>query len=273
MTYTRAALERAMKVHEVLVQALKDRQPWIRVADTLGVNTRTVRRWRYHYEQSGFDGLFDHRRRTPSPRAVPVADLQRLLRLYAERYHGFNVRHFHQVVCRDYGVPWSYTFVKKALQAAHLVGKRRRALAAEPCSGRSRRLANCVPFVARQLLEAMGRRAGSTRSRISPRWKGFVHGRVGEAEDRVLGRVLDDPGVRREMPSEFWIGCQPPARVGEQSQGVQPLALQHRQLGDGLLAIPGGGADAGEKVPATTAAVVESRGVAAIDHGHQRVRR
>jgi transposase len=125
MTYSQAAVERAMKIAEVLLQALKSRQPWIQVAETLGVSARTVRRWRYHYETRGFDGLFDHRRRRPSPRAVPVAELQRVLRLYTERYTGFNVRHFHQILRRDYGVRWSYTFVKQALQAARLVGKRR----------------------------------------------------------------------------------------------------------------------------------------------------
>jgi transposase len=125
MTYTQAAVERAMKIAEVLLQALKSRQPWIQVAETLGVSVRTVRRWRHHYDRHGFDGLFDHRRRTPSPRAVPVAELQRVLRLYAERYTGFNVRHFHQILRREHGVSWSYTFVKKALQGAGLVGKRR----------------------------------------------------------------------------------------------------------------------------------------------------
>jgi transposase len=125
MTYARAAVERAMKVYEVLVQALKGRQPWIQVAETLGLSARTVRRLRCRYEKYGFDGLFDHRRRTPSPRAVPVTELQRVLRLYAERYSGFNVRHFHHILRREHGVTWSYTFVKKALQAAHLVGKRR----------------------------------------------------------------------------------------------------------------------------------------------------
>jgi transposase len=125
MPYTPAAVERAMKVAEVLLQALKSRQPWIQVAETLGVSARTVRRWRHHYEKYGFDGLFDHRRRTPSPRAVPVAELQRVLRLYAERYRGFNVRHFHQILRREHGVGWSYTFVKKALQGARLVSKRR----------------------------------------------------------------------------------------------------------------------------------------------------
>ena len=40
MAYTQAAVERAMKVHEVLVQALKERQPWIHVAEVLGVVAR-----------------------------------------------------------------------------------------------------------------------------------------------------------------------------------------------------------------------------------------
>jgi transposase len=76
MTYTQAAVERAMKVYEVLVQALKERQPWIRVAEVLGVSARTVRRLRWRYEHDGFDGLFDHRRRTPSPRRAPIAEVQ-----------------------------------------------------------------------------------------------------------------------------------------------------------------------------------------------------
>src|SRR5438093_2066570 len=125
MTYALAAVERAMKVYEVLVQALKERQPWIHVAEVLGVSARTVRRLRWRYEHDGFDGLFDHRRRTPSPRRAPLAEVQRVLRLYADRYHGFNARHVRQVARREHGVTLSYSFVKKALQAAHLVSKRR----------------------------------------------------------------------------------------------------------------------------------------------------
>src|SRR5512132_539005 len=131
MTYTQAAVERAVKVHEVLMQALSGRQPWIHVAEVLGVSARTVRRLRWRYEQYGFTGLYDHRQRMPSPRAVPVAEVQRLLALYRDRYGpreghpGFNVRHFYQIARREHGVRMSYSFVKKALQAAHLVGKRR----------------------------------------------------------------------------------------------------------------------------------------------------
>jgi transposase len=131
MAYTRAAVERAMKVQEAILRALSGRQSWLQVADVLGVSPRTVRRLRLRYEQFGYDGLFDHRRRRPSPRAVPLAEVQRLLRLYRERYGprdghpGFNVRHFYQVACRDHRVRLSYSFVKRALQTAGLVSKRR----------------------------------------------------------------------------------------------------------------------------------------------------
>lgn len=131
MTYTQAAMERAMKVHEVLMQALNGRQPWIHVAEVLGVSARTVRRLRARYEKHGFTGLYDHRHHTPSPRAVPVAEVQRLLKLYRDRYGprdgypGFNVRHFYHVARREHGITVSYSFVKKALQAAGLVAKRR----------------------------------------------------------------------------------------------------------------------------------------------------
>ena len=131
MAYTQAAVERTMKVHEVLMQGLLRRQPWIHIAEVLGVSARTVRRLRLRYEKHGFTGLYDHRHHRPSPRAVPVAEVQRLLRLYRERYGprdghpGFNVRHFYQIARREHGVTTSYSFVKKALQAAGLVDKRR----------------------------------------------------------------------------------------------------------------------------------------------------
>jgi transposase len=147
MAYTQAAVERAVKVHEVLMQALNGRQPWIHVAEVLGVSARTVQRLRRRYERNGFTGLYDHRHHRPSPRAVPVEEVQRLLTLYRERYGprdghpGFNIRHFYQIARREHQVTVSYSFVKKALQAAGLVtkrrarGKHRRRREPRPCLG------------------------------------------------------------------------------------------------------------------------------------------
>src|SRR5262249_3133170 len=92
------------------------------------------------FEHYGYSGLFD-RRQTPSPKRADVADVQRLLTLYRDRYQGFNVRHFHPLACREHGVPFSVAFVKKALQTARLVptqalrGPPRRRREPRPCFG------------------------------------------------------------------------------------------------------------------------------------------
>ena len=141
MPYSAGAVERAMTVHQALLHALHGRQTWLQVADVIGLSPRSVRRWRARLEQFGVPGLLDRRRQIPSPRRVPLAELQRVLRLYRERYQGFNVRHFHQLARRDHGVTFSYTVVKTALQGAGLVakgrarGRHRRRREPRPCFG------------------------------------------------------------------------------------------------------------------------------------------
>ena len=141
MTYSAEAVERAMTIHQALLHALHGRQTWLQVADVIGLSPRSVRRWRARLEPFGVPGLLDRRRQTPSPRRVPLAELQRVLRLYRERYQGFKVRHFHQLARRDHGVTFSYTLVKTALQGAGLVrtgrarGRHRRRREPRPCVG------------------------------------------------------------------------------------------------------------------------------------------
>src|SRR5438034_7514249 len=123
MAYSRGAVERAMKVQEVILRAIDGKLTWVQAADILGYSPRTIRRIRWRLQHYGYDGLLDHRRQTPSPKRAPVAEVQRLLALYRERYLGFNVRHFHQLARREHGVRFCYAFVKKALQTAGLVAK------------------------------------------------------------------------------------------------------------------------------------------------------
>ena len=84
-----------------------------------------MRRWRERLKRDGYSGLFD-RRRHPSPQRVPLEQAERVLVLYREKYSDFNVRHFHEKLSSEYGIDLSYTWVKKALQAAGLVKSRRR---------------------------------------------------------------------------------------------------------------------------------------------------
>src|SRR5678815_3115599 len=103
MLYAAVAVERAMKVQEVICRVLAGTLTWLQGADILGIHTRSLRRWRARYERDGVLGLHDGRRGQPSRRKAPVAEVQRILRLYRERYGprdghpGFNVRHFYDL--------------------------------------------------------------------------------------------------------------------------------------------------------------------------------
>lgn len=125
MAYPDAAWERAMTIQEVLLKALSGEWHWFKAAEVLGWSPRTLRRWRERYETEGYDGLLDRRRQSPSPRRAPLAEVERLLRLYRERYTGFNVRHFHEIWRREHAGTLSYSYVKCALQTAGLVKKHR----------------------------------------------------------------------------------------------------------------------------------------------------
>ena len=123
--YREAAVERAMKVQEVIMRAMARRITWWQAAEILGVTTRTMRRMRRNWEKGGFDGLYDHRHQRPSPKRVPVEKLEMVLSLYRDQYSDFNVRHFHEKLREEHGIGYSYTWVKKALQTSGLIAKRR----------------------------------------------------------------------------------------------------------------------------------------------------
>jgi transposase len=123
--YSGAAMERAMKVQEVILRAIGKRITWWQAAEVLGISDRQMRRWKRRYELHGYDGLYDRRRGKPSPRRVPLATVEQVLTLYREKYFDLNVRHFHEKLREEHGIRLSYTWVKLALQGAGLVAKRR----------------------------------------------------------------------------------------------------------------------------------------------------
>src|SRR5262245_33623902 len=115
-----------MKVQEIICRAMSGQMSWLDAAQILGWSPRTLRRWRGRYEKYGYDGLFDRRKRRPSPKRVPMKTAQRVLRLYREVYYDFNVRHFHEKLLEEHRIKLSYQWVKCALQTAGLVPKRTR---------------------------------------------------------------------------------------------------------------------------------------------------
>jgi transposase len=75
-SYTKAAMERAMKVQEVILRAMAKKITWYQAAEIIGIRDRHMRRWRERYEEFGYDGLFDRRRGRPSPKRVPLAQVE-----------------------------------------------------------------------------------------------------------------------------------------------------------------------------------------------------
>jgi transposase len=125
-SYLKAAMERAMKVQEVILRAMAKKITWWQAAEIIGISDRQMRRWRERYEENGYDGLFDRRRGQPSPKRVPLPTVEQVLGLYREKYFDFNMRHFHEKLVGEHGIGLSYTWVKQGLQGAGLVTRGRK---------------------------------------------------------------------------------------------------------------------------------------------------
>src|SRR3982074_2886695 len=122
---TPAAVERAMKLQDVMLRAMAKRITWYQAAEILGLSGRQMLRWQTRFKHEGYEGLFDRRRGTPSPKRVGLETVETVLRLYQEQYFDFNVRHFHEKLRAEHGIKLSYTWVKAALQGAGLVKARK----------------------------------------------------------------------------------------------------------------------------------------------------
>jgi len=121
--YLEAAVEKAMKIQEVILRAIDKQITWLQAAEIIRVSARQLRRWRTGWEKYGYDGLFDRRLGKPSPKRVALETVAEVLRLYREKYAGLSVQHFHEKLEKEHQIKLSYTWVKKALQGAGLVEK------------------------------------------------------------------------------------------------------------------------------------------------------
>jgi hypothetical protein len=109
--------------------------------ELLGCSERQFRRWRRRYEEEGDGGLADRRLGRASVRRVPVDRIIWMIGEYRTRHAGWNVRHFHEYLRKQYGFEWGYTWTKLQLQSAGLVdrakrrGAHRRKRERKPCVG------------------------------------------------------------------------------------------------------------------------------------------
>src|SRR3954447_6388501 len=117
-------MERMMKVQDVLLKAMAKKITWWAAAEIVGVSDRTMRRWRDRLKEHGYVGVADRRKGKPSPKRIPLATMEELLRPDREKYFDLNMRHFPEKLRDEHAIKVSYTSVQNALQGACLVAKR-----------------------------------------------------------------------------------------------------------------------------------------------------
>ena len=107
--YPARVLERAMKIREVIARAMSGRINWIQAAEILGMSDRQLRRWRNRWSKHGYNGLFDYRTQRPSPKRVPLVEVEKVLTLYREKYFDLNVQHFVEKLKSEHQIGLIYT--------------------------------------------------------------------------------------------------------------------------------------------------------------------
>ena len=119
--YPVRALERAMKIKEVITRAMSGQINWLQAAEIIGITDRSMRRWRKRLSVGGYGDLLDRRTRRPSAKRIDMAVVEKVLRVYREKYFDLNVKHFVEKLHAEEGISLSYSWVKTALQNAGLV--------------------------------------------------------------------------------------------------------------------------------------------------------
>jgi transposase len=112
---------RVMRFEEIRDRFARGRLSSSEAAEWLGVSERTFRRWRERYAAEGAAGLLDRRLGKVSAHRIGADEVDRVVRLYRERYAGWTVKHFHERARERHGVTASYGWTKSVLQAARLV--------------------------------------------------------------------------------------------------------------------------------------------------------
>jgi transposase len=87
-------------------------------AELLGISVKTFYRKRERYEEEGFNGRFDYRFGKVSANRAADSEVEKMTRLYEERYRGFNIKHFHEFAQREHGLKYGYTWAKNTLSLA-----------------------------------------------------------------------------------------------------------------------------------------------------------
>ncbi len=123
--YSGKGVDKAMLVRTVILRTIAGIYNWIQAAEILGYSPRHMSRIKKKYEEYGFDGLAGRRTKT-GPRIIKMEDLEKILTLYRDKYKGFNVAHYRDMLKKEENIEISYTHLYKTLLSAGLIMKTRK---------------------------------------------------------------------------------------------------------------------------------------------------
>ena len=110
-----------MKLQDVILKAIAKRITWLQAAEIAGINASTMVRLRRRYEEYGYDGIYEQRRRKRHFHRVPLGTAERVLTLYQEKYAGMSAWSFYQKLRTEQGIQVDYSWVRQALEGAGLL--------------------------------------------------------------------------------------------------------------------------------------------------------
>jgi transposase len=90
--YPVRALERGMKIKEVITRAMSGQINWLQAAEIIGITDRSMRRWRKRLSTGGYESLLDRRSRRPNAKRIDVAIVEKMQRLYRKKYFDLNLK-------------------------------------------------------------------------------------------------------------------------------------------------------------------------------------
>ncbi len=107
-----------MRVKDIIGKAMLGQISWLEAEKILGYSARHVRRLRSRCTASPEDDLKDKRAGRTMPHKVSESIVREILLLKEERYHDFNVKHFHEALEDRHLIQVSYSYVKELLQTS-----------------------------------------------------------------------------------------------------------------------------------------------------------
>ena len=112
--------------YEVIVASLAGRTQVDAAASVLGLSTRQVYRLRSRVREEGIKGVVHRLRGRRSHRRLSEKTWDEVVRLYEDKYHGFNMSHFTEYLNEDEGIGISREMVRRILRVSGVYDRKAR---------------------------------------------------------------------------------------------------------------------------------------------------